>query len=121
MRSVKAIATLAALTTLGVTGIAYAGVFTETRTVRQIVVSNPAFFGTNRDWIQLNGLTSHASCGAAAGGVVLKLPARSTDEYKGMLTLLTAAKAGARPVTVEFTNDTLTEGFCTVRWVALAP
>jgi hypothetical protein len=122
MRTPKTgIAALAALTTVALTTAAYAATFTHTGTVRQITVHNSATVATFRDWFQLNGLTSASGCNVHQGFVLIKLPARNTDEYKAMMALLTAAKAGGRQVFVDFTNEVISENFCTVRALSLAP
>lgn len=71
------------------------------------------------DFITLEGLTGTGTgCATFNGYISLKLPARGSDEYKPMHAMLLAAKLSGQPITVEYSNTWLTQGSCTLRWVA---
>jgi hypothetical protein len=122
--TLKTIAATCSVVAVGlITATAWAANFTANGTVKYLYIENDA---TNnvQDYVQLNGLTSlgaSPACATNDGLVSLKLPHRvnNAESHKAMVSTLTSAKLAGRSVAVSVTNSTLTDGYCTLRWVTI--
>jgi len=111
-------ATLLALA--GLTNDAHAAVHIHTGRIRTIRVENST---TINDGFTMVGLTAAPNCAnlETEFQVGIKLPARTTEEYKAMWSILLAAKLAEKEVTVHFSNTILTNGRCTIVSLRLQP
>lgn len=95
---------------LGVTQGAQASTTSHQGRVAEIRIEN----SSSNDSFTLMSLTSIGSCATMNGLALIKLPARTTEQYKSMISVLLAARLANKQVTAWVDDAVLTNGYCTI-------